>query len=358
MNKVTKTYFLAANSCEGFVSSFGDNYDPFQNWRAFIIKGGAGTGKSSFMKSLLEKAQAKNIEAVICPCSSDPDSLDAVIFPSIKAIIMDGTSPHTVEPRYPGACEEIINLGAFWNSIELYANAHKIIETTNQNKGLHQAASRLFLAAGQFLKDNYFIGLSCLNKEKALHFADYLCKKHIPLKEGKGYEWVRYLGSVTPKGIISFSKTALAETKNTVIFDDPCGAVVNIIMQKLRQILLESGYEIITIKNCYLPSLIIDGIIIPELSLTFLRQNDFTDFENTERKIHFKRFINESCFETYKKRIKQNKKIFFEITKEGCALLNDAKSVHDQLESYYIKNMDFDAVKLACEELSVKLFGN
>lgn len=34
-------------------------------------------------------------------CSSDPDSLDAVVFRKIKAIIVDGTSPHVFEPDYP-----------------------------------------------------------------------------------------------------------------------------------------------------------------------------------------------------------------------------------------------------------------
>ncbi|MBQ8793259.1 MAG: hypothetical protein IJZ63_00755 [Clostridia bacterium] len=50
-------YFLAANSAEGFVSHFGDNYDYADGWRAYIIKGGPGTGKSSFMKYITAKAQ-------------------------------------------------------------------------------------------------------------------------------------------------------------------------------------------------------------------------------------------------------------------------------------------------------------
>ena len=50
MKKSDIKYFLAANSCEGFYSVFDKAYLPDGEWRAYIIKGGPGTGKSSFMK--------------------------------------------------------------------------------------------------------------------------------------------------------------------------------------------------------------------------------------------------------------------------------------------------------------------
>ena len=113
MDKAFEKYFLGANSGEGFVSHFGDSYNCFDGWRAFIIKGGPGTGKSSFMKYIAVNAADRGYEAVLCPCSSDPDSLDGLIIKDLKTVIIDGTAPHTVEPVYPGACEEIINLGVF-----------------------------------------------------------------------------------------------------------------------------------------------------------------------------------------------------------------------------------------------------
>ena len=117
--------FLAANSPSGFVSFFDELYNPYRNCRAYIIKGGPGTGKSSFMKYIAVKAADRGYEAVLCPCSSDPDSLDGLIIKDLKTVIIDGTAPHTVEPVYPGACEEIINLGVFWNGDALYKNAEK-----------------------------------------------------------------------------------------------------------------------------------------------------------------------------------------------------------------------------------------
>ncbi|MGN0492206.1 MAG: ATPase, partial [Acutalibacteraceae bacterium] len=149
MENLNLKYFLAANSCEGFCSAFADSYDADGEWRVFIIKGGPGTGKSSFMKYLAARAADKGEKILLCPCSSDPDSLDAVIMPEKKLAVMDGTAPHTVDPAFPGACEKILNFGEFWDDSAFLADKRQIIETTRLNKALHKTASRYMRAAGQ-----------------------------------------------------------------------------------------------------------------------------------------------------------------------------------------------------------------
>ena len=134
MENIFSKYFLAANSGEGFKSCFGDSYDYSDGWRAYIIKGGPGTGKSSFMKYVVVSAVDKGYSVELCPCSSDPDSLDGVIIKEKKVIILDGTAPHVVEPKFPGVCEEIINLGEFWNGELLRARSAEIIAVTAKNK--------------------------------------------------------------------------------------------------------------------------------------------------------------------------------------------------------------------------------
>ena len=57
-------YFLGANSCEVFCSFFEKSYLPDGEWRAFIIKGGPGTGKSSFIKYFALKAAEKGYNPV------------------------------------------------------------------------------------------------------------------------------------------------------------------------------------------------------------------------------------------------------------------------------------------------------
>lgn len=345
-------YFLAANSAEGFCSYFDKSYLPNGEWRAFIIKGGPGTGKSSFMKYFAVKAREKGINTVLCPCSSDPDSLDAVILPEKKLVIMDGTAPHTVDPAFPGACEKILNFGEFWNDAAFKDEKNKIIETTLLNKAYHKTASRYIEAAGKLIADSYKTELACTDKEKTLQFAKRLSRRFIKPRENApvGNEWIRFIEGITPRGIVLFSDTVLAEVPQTVITDDEYGAASNIIIGFIREYALKNGYEIITLKNPFLPSVITDHIIIPELGLAFATENSYVHFSSDTRRIHARRFVSSQKLHLSRERLKFNKKAARELLLSAAGTLAQAKSVHDRLEGYYVKAMDFDRLTAFAEK--------
>ncbi len=346
-------YFLASNSCEGFISNFSGCYNVKDGWKAYIIKGGPGTGKSSFMKYLTKKACDKNIKTVVCPCSSDPDSLDAIIFPEIKTVIMDGTAPHTVDPVYAGVCEEILNFGSFWDTQKLEPFSEQIINITNENKQKHKTAARYFKAAGMLFTDNLNSALSVTDNKKVLRYAKKLCQKHIPIKSGTAYEEIRYFGGLTPKGVVSFCNTALNETQKTIIINDEYGAVSNILFPYIRETLLKYGYSIITVRNPFLPSFLIDGIIIPELSLSILREYEFGHLNTNIRRVKSQRFTD---YDNLKPHLKFNRKAIRELLLAGCESLREAKLIHDKLEKYYISSMDFESLTSFAEEFAQKLF--
>ncbi|MDO4990720.1 MAG: hypothetical protein Q4E45_09475 [Eubacteriales bacterium] len=106
-----QTFFLAANSGRGFVSC----YDDFPGPGVFlhIIKGGPGTGKSSFMRRIRDEAAARGLDTETVLCSGDPDSLDALSIPALSQAWVDGTAPHVREPALFGADSDYVNLGQF-----------------------------------------------------------------------------------------------------------------------------------------------------------------------------------------------------------------------------------------------------
>lgn len=356
MDNFNLKYFLAANSAEGFCSVFDKAYIADGEWRAFIIKGGPGTGKSSFMKYFAKKALDKKEKVVLCPCSSDPNSLDAVILPNKKIIIMDGTAPHTVDPSFPGVCEKILNFGEYWDESKFSDKKALIIEATLLNKAYHKSAARYIKAAGQLLTDNYKTALACTDKEKTLKFTEKLCRKLIvPKKYSNSFEWIRFIEGITPLGIVSYSNTILAEARNLVIINDEFGSASNIIMEKVRKHALACGYEIITVKNPFLPSVIIDHIIIPELSLAFVSENTYMHFKTEQRRIHSRRFVSQKKLHLSKERIKFNKKAAKQLFLSAAETLSKAKTSHDILEEYYINAMDFERLTAFAEDFTKEL---
>ena len=149
-----KSYFAAANGFTGFRSYFNRTFNPKDFTRLFIIKGGPGTGKSTLMKRLISDfcKSADDVHAIYC--SSDPKSLDGVIlkFGNKSFAVLDGTAPHATDAAFPGAVDEIINLGEFWDENRLFCEREKIIEI-NENKKRHYKSAYEFLRiSGDFFE--------------------------------------------------------------------------------------------------------------------------------------------------------------------------------------------------------------
>lgn len=87
------TFFLGANTPSGFYSLYDQMLDPDLAQRVFLLKGGAGCGKSTLMRRSAEALEAAGEPVEYICCSGDPDSLDAVIFPNLRAAIVDATAP-------------------------------------------------------------------------------------------------------------------------------------------------------------------------------------------------------------------------------------------------------------------------
>ena len=177
-NSDYNTYFAAANSCDGFVSFFDKVFSPHNLSHLYIIQGGSGTGKSRLMREVADEAVKRGEEVEYFLCSSDPKSLDGVILCERKSAIIDGTAPHVFEPVCPGAYDEIINLGEFWDSVVLSQKRDEIEKLTAQKKEHYRLAySYLSIAGGLYrLRDEILSGY--VKKSKLESFARRFAKRY------------------------------------------------------------------------------------------------------------------------------------------------------------------------------------
>ena len=160
MNKPSNKYFAAANSYNGFVSYFAKVFGSKDFDRIYVLKGGPGTGKSSFMKEIKEEFSHHECGIDEIYCSSDPNSLDGIIIKhkERKIAILDGTAPHERDAVIPGAVDEIINLGEGWKKEFLIAQRDKILEIGQEKSNAYSAAYSYLKIAGaadRFIIDEY-----------------------------------------------------------------------------------------------------------------------------------------------------------------------------------------------------------
>lgn len=88
-----KKVFPGGNTSQGFYSFYDYMLGPDAQ-KLFILKGGPGVGKSTFIKEVAETMLAKGYDLEFHYCSSDNDSLDGVVIPKLQIGVIDGTAPH------------------------------------------------------------------------------------------------------------------------------------------------------------------------------------------------------------------------------------------------------------------------
>lgn len=339
-------FFLGANTPQGFVSRFDQLADPESGWREFVVKGGPGTGKSTLMRKVAELA-ASDCEAIeLIHCSSDVDSLDGVIVHDIKTAIADGTPPHAIEPQYPGAFEQLIDLSGCWDTHTLYESRLEIMPLASKISRCHEHCRRFLCAANSLLMDTYRIALEATSTTKTARAARRIAQAEFHGgKEVSGKESVRLLSAVTNRGIVQFEETAQLLCERIYRIDDPYGAASRLLLQVLRSEALAHGLDII---SCYCPLAPfekLEHLFIPSLKLGFMTANDYHGAPaNPYKIIRARRFTDPELLKKSRKRIAFNKKAAGQMLEQSVRLLGEAKTLHDKLETYYIAAMNFDLV--------------
>ena len=89
--------FPGGNTSKGFFSFYNYIISQEEAKRIFILKGGPGVGKSTFMKKTANEMLERGYDVEFMHCSSDNNSLDGVVIPNIGVALIDGTAPHVVD---------------------------------------------------------------------------------------------------------------------------------------------------------------------------------------------------------------------------------------------------------------------
>lgn len=353
--KKCSEFFLGANRPNGFDSVFESVYKNDDGWRVYVIKGGPGSGKSTLMKAVAERGERLGESCERIYCSSDPNSLDAVVLPERKCAIFDGTAPHILEPVLPGARENIINLGECWNSDMLYASRRDIADCAARCSACHRRAQRLLGCADAFRKNTSETAAAAMNVEKITAQAQRLFKKLIPARKTGGKSSLRLLSAVTPRGVVLFDRSIIENCKTVVPICDELYAPA---AELMRQLLYLSGGKCDVI-NCVCSQDIsrTEHIIIPELSVAISVCNPFHAVDATERAVHTERFMQKEFIESNRRRIRENRRFCKELTAEAAHEMAQAKEIHDELERYYVSAMDFDAVGEMAKKTVGRIFG-
>ncbi len=347
-----KYVFPGSNTPLGFFSFYEQGLSGMD--QVFILKGGPGTGKSTLIRKIGSAMLDRGYDVEFWQCSSDNDSLDGALIPAISVAIIDGTAPHTVDPKYPGAVDEIINLGDHWD--EQYLRHHKpeIVSYTHRIKNDFTKCYDALFKAGELRKDIETLQSRRLDLNKAENAALRLGDEIFKKQEHK----TRHLFSsaITPAGLVSYMDSLSQGYSIRYILKGAPGSGQDIFMASVFKTAQKGGHSIEVYHSTYNPK-DIELLLLPELDVAIAADSGETPLKPLpqDRIIELKDFLTpDEAADLEGENLAAS---IIELTGKAAEYINRAKENHDDLETFYTKAMDFEAVDFTASRVFNRILG-
>lgn len=340
-------FFLGANSKSGFCSL----YDSFPNGGEFlwVIKGCPGCGKSSFMRRIGDAAKQAGLHPEYILCSGDPDSLDGVRIPEKHIAYVDGTAPHVIEPRHPGAGGLYLDLSRFLDAGGLQARAPELLELERRYQAQYAAAYAQLTAAAALLPKNQ-PGVRADAAEAALarRIGGIAARELRPLKK-RGTCAHRFLSAWSCQGHLLLRETVGSCCARVIVLDNKLG-LGHTALDILAEAAEAGGYDRILCHDPLEPEKP-EALLLPERSLAFLAVGDDSPaLPPADRRLRLDAHILRSLTSEARRALRQRRKESRAMLRAATETLAQAKALHDELEAVYHPHVDFDGVSELAED--------
>lgn len=336
-------YFLGANSRYGFYSLYDRFTDPARGDFIWVIKGGPGCGKSSFMKKVGAACQQAGLQVEYIHCSGDPDSLDALRLPQLRTVYVDGTAPHTVDAIYPGAGSLYLDLGAFYDAGALEKRLPEIIDLNIRYKEHYARAYRCLAAAAEASPRSGLRLWDCEETSRLDRRIERLARREFAQADPSPRIEHRFLSAISCQGRVSFPETAGSQCRLIYSLDNAFG-LGGYYLDKLGEIAEKSGQSAVFCHDPLDPKQL-EALIFPGRSMAFVTNDENRIYPgSTLRHIRLDNMIDRDVLSAKRSEIRKMRHFEVELMEYAEAALHDAKLLHDELEAIYNPNVDFSGV--------------
>ncbi|QGP90892.1 hypothetical protein MGLY_02050 [Neomoorella glycerini] len=362
-----KKVFPGGNTCMGFYSFYDFIIEPDAT-RIFVVKGGPGVGKSTFMRKIGEAMLERGLDVEFHCCSSDNNSLDGVVIPKIKVAIIDGTAPHIVDPKNPGAVDEIIHLGDYWDEDKMRASKEQVLQDNARISRLYRIAYSA-LKEARVIRDEWesYVAESMIlprvyqAKAELLEaiFAGVRPRYNRPARERH-----LFATALTPQGLVTGNvETLLQDIRRLFTIAGDPGTGVPGILAAVARLAHEKGLDT-EVYHCPFDPNNIDMVIIPEIQVAAMNWQPPHDIDvqaipglQVAMAVDLNRFIDREHLSLYGNEIASAIVRYQAALDRAIAHIREAKLTHDHMESYYIPAMDFAAINAKREEILQRILG-
>ena len=336
----SNSYFAAAKTQNGFISFFDRIFTDVK--RIYAIKAGPGTGKSTLIAKIAAEGENRGLEVQKFYCSSDQSSLDGVIVGDRFAVI-DATPPHVFEPRLPGVRDLIVDLYPTWDTDILEKYQSEIYSISKKISSAYTRVYRLLDVMGT-LEEEYYCTLEAhVNREKLKKFTDRIAK----YARSKGDPILRLTDAIGTRGYVHLGSFEARADKAVYLkgrYHEE-HFLIKELMNSLNEKQASYSYSLspATLEPCSV--LIGDALALVSVDSIPTGVCAF----NTAR------FLN-ADIKSSKPRLKALEREALAVSELITQDLGAIGTLHDELEEYYKRAVDYKKLDMLTKKLLIKLF--
>ena len=334
---MTRSLFPGAMGPDGFISCFDHLLEDSLLRRRISLKGGPGVGKSTFMRRVHAALCANGEKATLYFCSGDPDSLDAVAVPHKGLLILDGTAPHIVDPHIPGARDSIVNLGSCLDEAAMRPRLPHIRACMADHAAFTRRARACMQAACCLNRDNAAIVDAVTDRKRKAQMTRTLISavlsEDAPTQDAPSVRPV-ITDAVTPKGELCL----IGENAQPRVIR-LCAHYAQDVTDVLREVsfaVRTAGYSVEEHLCPTAPGRLMH-LTIPGLSTLVTT----ADIPGAEQLFDFAACLSPGALLCHETALEQSQSSICQHMRHAVTALHQAKQLHDELETFYVPNMDF-----------------
>ncbi|HHY25187.1 MAG TPA: hypothetical protein GX523_00275 [Desulfitobacterium dehalogenans] len=315
----------------------------------YIIKGGPGVGKSTFMKKIGEEMLKAGFDLEYHCCSSDNHSIDGIVIPELKIALLDGTAPHVVDPKTPGAVDEIINLGEYWNESLLVPYKKDIMACSHEISRCFQSAYFALKDAKNAVDEWEFYITPYQDWQRINQIYLKMKNELFKASSSRGTGKTRHLfaWAHTPQGRTQHIDTLIQGMHFLYSLAGQAGTGKSTLLARLAEDARVLDYDVEIYHNALEPDKI-DLLLIPELHTALVISSEHypyrPEFSGTIHSFDLDDELDLSGLTNTLGFIDSCRNRIEESLLRAQTHSQRAKTLHDELERYYIPAMDFEAM--------------
>ncbi len=326
-------YFPGGNTPEGFYSYYHEILEKSSVGKLAVIKGGPGTGKSTFLKKL-GRALQKQGEFVTClHCSSDPDSLDGIFLPQYNSLVMDGTAPHITDARYPGACDIVLNFCDFIGDI---SDKETALSESALAKNAFSEGYCYLKSAKALLELMHARSEQVLLEDEIRLFASDIAKR-ISSASADGYRKTVFLSAITADGFRNYLAENLQDY-HIIALDTQVGDASCRVMEAVQSACSLRNADMI-ICPCPMNPKKTEHLLFPSANLALVTSNTYHTCHGADEIVSFSDFV------AHRRPCRTPEIMVDGILQLAIQTFSKAREHHNRLEELYKAATDYSKIE-------------